>query len=294
MRDDDVYALTSICAAAYIKGVESVFEIIAEPNRRAILSLLVSSEQSVGEIERRASHAAADRLEAPARAARGRLRRSHRGRPAASLPAQTRTASGSGCLARAVPPVLVLSRGCARTPSRSHGINRHRKKNERQGENDDSSRTVRAWPGQRGAGEKDGEKWTLVLVRELRHPPDKVWQALTDPAQLREWAPFDADRSLGDGRRHGEAHHRRSATPHVSETTVTRADAPNLLEYNWGGYDMRWKLEAAGGGTRLTLWTNIDRRYISMGAAGWHVCSRRSGSPARRRPDRPHRWSRGA
>ena len=36
----------------YIKGMESVFEIIAEPNRRAILSLLVSSEQSVGEIER--------------------------------------------------------------------------------------------------------------------------------------------------------------------------------------------------------------------------------------------------
>ena len=33
--------------------MESVFEIIAEPNRRAILSLLVSSEQSVGEIERR-------------------------------------------------------------------------------------------------------------------------------------------------------------------------------------------------------------------------------------------------
>jgi len=32
--------------------VESVFQIIAEPNRRAILSLLASSEQSVGEIER--------------------------------------------------------------------------------------------------------------------------------------------------------------------------------------------------------------------------------------------------
>jgi DNA-binding transcriptional ArsR family regulator len=32
--------------------VENVFEIIAEPNRRAILSLLVSSQQSVGEIER--------------------------------------------------------------------------------------------------------------------------------------------------------------------------------------------------------------------------------------------------
>jgi DNA-binding transcriptional ArsR family regulator len=33
--------------------MESVFAIIAEPNRRAILSLLVSSQQSVGEIERR-------------------------------------------------------------------------------------------------------------------------------------------------------------------------------------------------------------------------------------------------
>jgi DNA-binding transcriptional ArsR family regulator len=32
--------------------VESVFEIIAEPNRRAILSLLLSAEQSVGDIER--------------------------------------------------------------------------------------------------------------------------------------------------------------------------------------------------------------------------------------------------
>src|SRR5437016_6341456 len=34
------------------RSMESVFEIIAEPNRRAILSLLVSSQQSVGEIER--------------------------------------------------------------------------------------------------------------------------------------------------------------------------------------------------------------------------------------------------
>jgi DNA-binding transcriptional ArsR family regulator len=32
--------------------MESAFEIIAEPNRRAILGLLVSAEQSVGEIER--------------------------------------------------------------------------------------------------------------------------------------------------------------------------------------------------------------------------------------------------
>src|SRR2546427_10161598 len=44
---------------------------------------------------------------------------------------------------------------------------------------------------------KDGEKWTLVLVRDLPHPPAKVWKALTDPEHLREWAPFDSDRNLG-------------------------------------------------------------------------------------------------
>ena len=35
---------------------------------------------------------------------------------------------------------------------------------------------------------------------------------------------------------------------------------------------IRWQLEAVGAGTRLTLWHNIDRRFISMGAAGWHIC----------------------
>jgi DNA-binding transcriptional ArsR family regulator len=47
-----LYPLTSICVLEYIKRVDSVFEVIAEPNRRAILGLLVSSRQSVGEIER--------------------------------------------------------------------------------------------------------------------------------------------------------------------------------------------------------------------------------------------------
>ncbi|MEO8636404.1 MAG: SRPBCC family protein [Gemmatimonadales bacterium] len=119
---------------------------------------------------------------------------------------------------------------------------------------------------------KEGEKWTLVLVRELRHPPAMVWEALTDPAQLSEWAPFDADRNLGAvgpvtlstvG----------APTPLISETRVKRADAPRSLEYAWGGNDIRWELEPLkGGGTRLTLWHNIDRGFIAWGAAGWHIC----------------------
>jgi len=118
---------------------------------------------------------------------------------------------------------------------------------------------------------KDGEKWTLVLVRELRHPPEKVWQALTDPASLREWAPFDADRNLaavGPVRLSTVG----MPTPQISETQVTRSEASELLEYRWGDMDLRWMLEPYGGGTRLTLWHNIDRRAIAMGAAGWHIC----------------------
>jgi uncharacterized protein YndB with AHSA1/START domain len=111
----------------------------------------------------------------------------------------------------------------------------------------------------------DKAKWTLILVRELRHSPEKVWQALTDPTQLREWAPFVVDGSLGTV----------GATvkltwvgnPKAIETKITRADVPKLLEYG----DHRWELEPLGSGTRLTLWANIDRRFISWGAAGWHI-----------------------
>jgi hypothetical protein len=58
----------------------------------------------------------------------------------------------------------------------------------------------------------------------------------------------------------------------VSETRVKRAEAAKLLEFAWGGNELRWALEPRGTGTRLTLWHNIDRRYISWGAAGWHIC----------------------
>src|SRR5438445_10803377 len=99
---------------------------------------------------------------------------------------------------------------------------------------------------------KDGEKWTLILVRELRHSPEKVWQALTDPAHLREWAPFDADGNLGAVGATVKLTTVGAPAPSVTETTVTRADAPEGLEYKRGGSDMRWKLEDLAGGRGLT------------------------------------------
>jgi uncharacterized protein YndB with AHSA1/START domain len=112
--------------------------------------------------------------------------------------------------------------------------------------------------------ENNKEKWTLILVRELRHSPEKVWQALTDPAQLSEWAPFVTDGSLGVV---GTVKLTWVGNPKPIETKVTRAEAPTVIEFG----DHRWELEAFGSGTRLTLWSNIDRRFIAWGAAGWHI-----------------------
>ena len=142
-------------------------------------------------------------------------------------------------------------------------------------------------------GQNGEEKWTLILVRELRHSPEKVWQAITDPAHLREWAPFDADGNLGTAGTTVKLTTVGAPTLHVTETTVTRADAPNVLEYKWGGFDMRWELEALGGSTRLTLWTNIGHRFIAMGAAGWHICFDVLDRLLERNSHRPHGRPRG-
>jgi len=127
-------------------------------------------------------------------------------------------------------------------------------------------------PADAAIARKDGDLWTLVLTRQLRHTPEKVWRALTDPEHLKEWAPFDADASLA----HTGAIVRLSTvgapSEFISATTITRAEAPHVLEYGWGGNDMKWQLEPSSTGTTLTLWAAIDKRYIAMGAAGWHLC----------------------
>jgi len=120
--------------------------------------------------------------------------------------------------------------------------------------------------------EKNDEDWTLVLVKDLRHPPEKVWLALTDPVHLREWAPFDADKNLGAAGARVTLTTVGAPNVPATETTVTRAEAPRVLEYQWGGGDMRWELTATDKGTLLTLWAKINRRFIAMGAAGWHLC----------------------
>ncbi len=74
----------------------------------------------------------------------------------------------------------------------------------------------------RKEGVPDKDKWTLILIRELRHSPEKVWQALTDPAHLREWAPFEADSNLGRAGSTSEAHLGGNAHADGNESDASR------------------------------------------------------------------------
>jgi len=113
------------------------------------------------------------------------------------------------------------------------------------------------------------DRWTLVFVKDLRHPPEKVWAALTEPAQLSGWAPYTADRDPGDATLTMIDGYRSADLP----VSVTRADRPVLLEHTWGGDVLRWELAASGTGTRLTLRHTLDDRASAPKmAAGWHLC----------------------
>src|SRR5262249_3913567 len=116
-----VYALTRICSVEYTirRGICIRNHCGAEPPRNIEPPGFVTA---VGWRDRAsASYTAADRVKAPASAARGWFRGIHGGRAAPSIPAEARTASGGGGLAGSVPPVLVHSPGCSRTPPRPHG-----------------------------------------------------------------------------------------------------------------------------------------------------------------------------
>jgi uncharacterized protein YndB with AHSA1/START domain len=120
--------------------------------------------------------------------------------------------------------------------------------------------------------ERAAAGWVLVFVRDLRHPPERVWSALTEPDRLTAWAPYTADRGLG-------------AAGDVTLTmidgdvrqdlpaTVTRAEPPTVLEYTWGDSTLRWELAPLAGGTRLTLRQTVDDPdWVPKVAAGWHLC----------------------
>src|SRR5229473_3657256 len=157
-----------------------------------------------------ASYVAADRVKAPASAARGRFRGIHGGRTAPSLPTEARTTSGGGCLAGSVPSVLVRSPRCSRTPPRPHGsVNTNEKEDKEKV--DERSRAIHTGSGQRGAGTK-GRREVDAHSRQRAVPPaGKSLAGAYRPGASarvgslrRRWEP-------GYGWNHCEAHHGGSA-----------------------------------------------------------------------------------
>lgn len=119
--------------------------------------------------------------------------------------------------------------------------------------------------------EADG-RHTLVFVRKVRHPPEKVWVALTVPDELCKWAPFVSNRdlsSLGDFMLTMTDDEERQEFAAV----VRRSVFPRLLEYTWGKDVLRWELEPDGTGTLLTLRHTVEGPdWLPKVAAGWHLC----------------------
>lgn len=113
---------------------------------------------------------------------------------------------------------------------------------------------------------------TLVFVRDLRHPPEAVWAVLTQPEELRQWAPFTPDRDLAAT---GSAMLTMISASDGGpfEADVRRAEPYEHLEYTWGDDLLVWHLAPHNGGTRLTLrHTLADPSFLAIVAAGWHVC----------------------
>jgi len=126
----------------------------------------------------------------------------------------------------------------------------------------------------------EGDRATLVFRRHLAQPPEVVWRALTDPAELSGWY---MTRATIDGREGGTVD--LVAGPsrlHVTGRILTW-DPPRIFEHEWKvaprpelptGEDavIKWELYPEGEGTMLNLeHRNLNRQTALGFAPGTHA-----------------------
>jgi uncharacterized protein YndB with AHSA1/START domain len=122
-----------------------------------------------------------------------------------------------------------------------------------------------------GALEQVSGKWRLRFTRELTHPPERVWRALTEPEHQEAWFPF---RVKGDWVVGGTLTFS-SPQGHVPDFDgeVLRMDPPRLLELRWGPDLLRFEVEPRQGGSILTLLDTLEELgKAARDGAGWHEC----------------------
>ena len=122
-----------------------------------------------------------------------------------------------------------------------------------------------------GQLEQAGTRWQLRFTRTLRHPPEKVWRALTEEAELAAWFPTTIEGQLAPGAALTFRHRYRDLPAMHGE--VVACEAPRLLEFDWGGDRLRIELRADEQGTVLTLTDTFDELgKAARDGAGWHAC----------------------
>jgi uncharacterized protein YndB with AHSA1/START domain len=119
---------------------------------------------------------------------------------------------------------------------------------------------------------------TLRFERRLRHAPEKVWRAITDPAELTHWFPQDLDGSFAPGASlrfvfRGEPPVLDGEVIEDFRGEVLEIDPPRTLAYTWGDDVLRWTITPDGDGCLLTLTDTLaERGKAARDGAGWAVC----------------------
>lgn len=122
-----------------------------------------------------------------------------------------------------------------------------------------------------GELDRSGDAWRLKFTRVLPNPPERVWRAITEPAELAAWFPttIDGERIAGADL---TFRFRDNQAPPFDGRMIA-CEEPRLLEFMWGDDQIRIELESISGGTQLTLYDTLEQNgKASRDAAGWHVC----------------------
>jgi uncharacterized protein YndB with AHSA1/START domain len=121
---------------------------------------------------------------------------------------------------------------------------------------------------QQGELIQQGGRWQLRFTRQLPHPPDKVWRAITEPEHLEAWFP---QRVVGEWKVGAPLKFLSQYGDFDGE--VIAVDPKASVEFRWGTDIIRLEIAPHGQGTTLTLLDTIDQvGKAARDSAGWHEC----------------------
>src|SRR6266550_4009539 len=122
---------------------------------------------------------------------------------------------------------------------------------------------------------RDRGRWAIRFERHLRHPVERVWRAVTEPAELAHWFPGEVDVDLTVGGKITFTQPDLDIDPELTPTygEVTELDPPLLFAFTWGDQPLRFELMPDGDGCVLVFTQTFDNRAAAPRfAAGWTVC----------------------